>query len=123
MNLDSISGKVNSFTKSSEKRVLRFCNEEKLILYWDIGKSISSLGVEDIKSLSYKVNYSYEELINMKNFYNCYSNWQDVCKDLSWLHYLELIKIEDKVKREYFKRECARYKWSVEELKNKIFSS
>lgn len=36
--------------------------------------------------------------------------------ELSWTHYLELIKINDKVKRDFYMHECVNSNWNVVEL-------
>jgi predicted nuclease of restriction endonuclease-like (RecB) superfamily len=42
---------------------------------------------------------------------------------LSWLHYLELLSVQDQDARAFHEQECANAKWSVEELKRQIGSS
>ena len=52
----------------------------------------------------------------MRKFYICFPIATTVSSQLSWSHYLELIKIEEKSKRNFYFNECINTKWSVREL-------
>ena len=41
---------------------------------------------------------------------------------LAWSHYLELIKIKEQDKRNFYQRECINSKWDVRELQRQIAS-
>lgn len=47
---------------------------------------------------------------------------QDILKNLSFSHLVELIKIEDPLKRVFFEIECIKGTWSVRELRRQISS-
>lgn len=42
--------------------------------------------------------------------------------ELSWMHYLELIRIEQELKRNFYMNECINSDWSVRELSRQINS-
>ena len=52
----------------------------------------------------------------MRQLYLCYQIRSTLSSELSWSHYLELIKIENKEKRDFYMNECIDSKWSVREL-------
>ena len=52
----------------------------------------------------------------MRKFYLVYPIWKTVSAKLSWSHYLELIKIEEEPKRNFYLREAINARWSVREL-------
>ena len=52
----------------------------------------------------------------MRKFYLMYPIWKTVSAKLSWLHYLELIKIEEENKRNFYLKEAINSRWSVREL-------
>lgn len=52
----------------------------------------------------------------MRKFYLCYSNKTTMLSQLTWSHYLELIKIDDDNKRKFYMNECINSKWDVREL-------
>ena len=45
-----------------------------------------------------------------------YPIWKTVSAKLSWSHYLELIKIDEEQKRNFYLNECINSRWSVREL-------
>lgn len=49
-----------------------------------------------------------------------YPIWKTVSSKLSWSHYLELIKIEEVNKRNFYLNETINSKWSVRELQRQI---
>ena len=52
----------------------------------------------------------------MRNFYICFPIATTVSSQLSWSHYLELIKINEEPKREFYIKEAINSNWSVREL-------
>ena len=76
---------------NSRDRVYSTVNTEMLKLYWNIGKIIME-------------------------FYICFPIATTVLSQLSWSHYLELIKIKEENKRNFYLKEVISSKWSVREL-------
>ncbi len=102
-----------------------------LSLYWNIGKIImeiqqgderASYGDTVLEKLSQKLTtefgkgFSSRNLRTMRKFYLVYPIWKTLSSKLSWSHYLELIKIEEEPKRNFYMNECINSKWSVKEL-------
>ena len=52
----------------------------------------------------------------MRKFYICFPIATTVSSQLSWSHYLEIIKIEEEQKRNFYIKETINSKWSVREL-------
>ena len=92
-----------------------------LNLYWNIGKIIMDIQKGD-KRASYgdaildKVfkkitdefgkGFSSRNLRTMRKFYLTYPIWKTVSAKLSWSHYLELIKIDENNKLDFYLNEC-----------------
>ncbi len=102
-----------------------------LNLYWNIGKVImevqqgnerASYGDAILEKLSEKLTkefgkgFSKRNLERMRKFYNCFQIATTVSSQLSWSHYVELIKIEEKTKRNFYFKEAINSNWSVREL-------
>ena len=102
-----------------------------LNLYWHIGKVImevqqgnerASYGDAILEKLSEKLTkefgkgFSKRNLERMRKFYNCFQIATTVSSQLSWSHYVELIKIEEKTKRNFYFKEAINSNWSVREL-------
>jgi predicted nuclease of restriction endonuclease-like (RecB) superfamily len=53
----------------------------------------------------------------MRQFYNEYSNSATLSHYLSWSHYVELLKIDDKLERSFYEKQSLIENWSTRELK------
>ena len=128
---NTIFNNIKELVVNSRNKVYTTVNIEMLKLYWNIGKIImeiqqgderSKYGDSILEKLSEKLTsefgkgFSSRNLRTMRKFYLIYPIWQTVSSKLSWSHYLELIKIEDKSKRNFYLNECINAKWSVREL-------
>lgn len=106
---EEIKGLVND----SRNRVYTTVNTEMLNLYWNIGKVIMEIqqgneratyGDAVLEKLSEKLTkefgkgFSSRNLRTMRKFYIVHPIWKTVSSKLSWSHYLELIKIDKRIK-------------------------
>ena len=116
---------------NSRNKVYQTVNTEMLNLYWNIGKAImeiqqgderASYGDAVLEKLSRKLTnefgkgFSKRNLERMRKFYICFPIATTLSSQLSWSHYLELIKIDEEDKRNFYFNECINSKWSVREL-------
>ena len=128
---NTIFNNIKELVVNSRNKIYTTVNIEMLKLYWNIGKIIMEIQQGDerakygdsiLEKLSEKLTnefgkgFSSRNLRTMRKFYLIYPIWQTVSSKLSWSHYLELIKIEDKSKRNFYFNECINTKWSVREL-------
>lgn len=108
-----------------------------LNLYWNIGKIImdiqkgdkrASYGDAILDKLSKKLTnefgkgFSKRNLERMRKFYISFPIATTVSSQLSWSHYLELIKIDEDAKRNFYLNECINSRWSVRKLQRQINS-
>lgn len=122
---------IKQLVINSRNKVYQTVNTEMLRLYWNIGKVImeiqqgderASYGNAVLEKLSEKLTnefgrgFSSRNLRTMRKFYIMYPIWKTVSAKLSWSHYLELIKIDDVSKRNFYLNECINPRWSVREL-------
>ena len=122
---------------NSRNKVYSTVNTEMLKLYWNIGKAIMEIQQGDeranygeavLEKLSEKLTeefgkgFSKRNLERMRKFYICFQIATTVSSQLSWSHYLELIKIEENTKRDFYLNECINARWSVRELQRQIGS-
>lgn len=130
-NVGSIFEEIKDLVQDSRARVYSTVNTEMLNLYWNIGKIImkiqegderASYGNAVLDKLSNKLTaefgrgFSSRNLRTMRKFYLLYPIWKTVSSKLSWSHYLELIKIEEEPKRNFYIQEAINAQWSVREL-------
>ena len=122
---------IKELVINSRNKVYTTVDTEMLNLYWNIGRIImeiqqgderASYGDAVLEKLSFKLTnefgkgFSARNLRTMRKFYITYPIWKTVSSKLSWSHYLELIKIEEEKKRNFYLHECINSKWSVREL-------
>lgn len=136
-NVTSVFEEIKDLVINSKHRVYSVVNTEMLNLYWNIGKIIMEIQQGDeratygdavLEKLSNKLTvefgkgFSKRNLERMRKFYICFPIATTVSSQLSWSHYLELIKIEEENKRSFYLKECENTRWSVRELQRQIGS-
>ena len=130
---------ITELVNEVKRRISNEINKSIIYVYWNIGKIIVSneneynnrleYGKEVLKQLSNELTkylgkgYSYTNLTYMRWLYNLYPNYEDINKNLSWSHYIELITIKDEDKRNFYEKECINSNWSVRELKRQLETS
>ena len=129
--VNEIFDSIKELVINSRNKVYQTVNTEMLKLYWNIGKTImeiqqgderASYGDAVLEKLSKRLTeefgkgFSKRNLERMRKFYIYFPKATTVSSQLSWSHYLELIKIEEKLKRSFYLNECINSKWSVREL-------
>ena len=122
---------IRSLILNSRNNVYRTVNTEMLNLYWNIGKIIMEIqkgkertnyGDMILEKLSFKLTkefgrgFSKRNLERMRKFYYLFPIATTLSTQLSWSHYLELIKIEEEPKRNFYLKETINSRWSVREL-------
>ena len=122
---------IRSLILNSKNNIYRTVNTEMLNLYWNIGKIImeiqkgkerTSYGDMILEKLSLKLTkefgrgFSKRNLERMRKFYCLFPIATTLSTQLSWSHYLELIKIEEESKRNFYLNETINLRWSVREL-------
>ena len=58
----------------------------------------------------------------MRKFYICFPIATTVSSQLSWSHYLEILKVDEEPKRNFYIKETINFRWSVRELQRQIGS-
>ena len=134
MNNNEINNIFNDIKKlviKSRNSVYQTVNTEMLKLYWNIGKAIMEIQQGDeraiygdavLEKLSEKLTnefgkgFSKRNLERMRKFYIYFPIATTLSSQLSWSHYLEIIKIEEEPKRNFYIKETINSRWSVREL-------
>lgn len=136
-NVNPIFEEIKNLVNSSRERVYTAVNTEMLNLYWNIGKIIMQIqegneraiyGDAVLQKLSEKLTnefgkgFSIINLRRMRKFYCLFKIRSSVMNELSWTHYLELIKIDENNKRNFYLKEAINSRWSVRELQRQMGS-
>ena len=135
--INNIYDNIKELVINARNKVYTTVNIEMLNLYWSIGKIImdiqkgdkrASYGDAILDKLSKKLTnefgkgFSKRNLERMRKFYISFPIATTVSSQLSWSHYLELIKIDEDAKRNFYLNECINSRWSVRELQKQINS-
>ena len=135
--IDETFRNIRELILNSRNKVYQMVNIEMLNLYWNIGKTIIKIQNGDerakygdtvLETLSEKLTkefgkgFSIINLRRMRKFYCLFKIRSTVLNELSWSHYLELIKIDDDTKRNFYIKEAVNSRWSVRELQRQIDS-
>lgn len=133
--INNIFNNIKELVINSRNRVYATVNTEMLNLYWNIRKSImeiqqgderASYGETVLEKLLQKLTsefgkgFSKRNLERMRKFYIYFPIATTVSSQLSWSHYLELIKIEEDAKRKFYIKETINSRWSVRELQRQM---
>lgn len=128
---------IKTLINTSRDKAYYAVNAEMLNLHWKIGKRIfeiqegkgrATYGDALIARLSEKLTeeygkgFSVQNLRRMRQFYMCFPIRSSLMSELSWTHYLEIIKIDNDLKRSFYIKECINSVWSVRELARQINS-
>ena len=134
---NSIFEEIKELVFNSKNKIYTTINTEMLNLYLHIGKIIidiqkgnerANYGDLVLEKLSIKLTkefgkgFSIINLRRMRKFYSLFPIRSTVLNELSWSHYLELLKIDDDNKRNFYLKETINTKWSVRELQRQINS-
>ena len=105
-------------------------NRSDLNTYYNVGKLLKEAGKHYgegiIKEYSKRLTnelgkgYSISNLKNMRNFYVFFSKSQTMSGQLTWSHYIELLKLVDKEKINYYIKIIEEENLSVRELRQRI---
>ncbi|MEM6320142.1 MAG: PDDEXK nuclease domain-containing protein [Bacteroidota bacterium] len=138
--------KVVSILESARKQVVKSVNRTMVRAYFQIGKIIveeeqggnarAMYAKQTIAALSknltqeYGRGFSTRNLEQMRQFYLTYSKAQTVSAELqevdfqlSWSHYLILMRIKKEEERKFYEIESQTNNWSIRELKRQFDSA
>jgi len=143
--------KVSNLLKEARESVVRTVNNTMVYTYLEIGRMIieeeqngnerAEYGKQILKELSNRLStefgkgFSVTNLQQMKNFYNIYGKQQTVSAksengivlnnnfQLSWSHYLFLMRVDNIDERKFYEIETIDNNWSLRELRRQFDSS
>lgn len=132
--------KISHLIEQTRKNVAITINQEMVLLYWNIGKTIkeeiikshrAEYGSKIVNSLSSQLTQRYgkgfaeQSLWHMVKFYDTYpilSAMQRELQGLSWTHIKSIIYLNDDLKRKFYATLCQKEHWSTRTLDERIGS-
>ncbi|MFG6102049.1 PDDEXK nuclease domain-containing protein [Leptothoe sp. EHU-05/26/07-4] len=132
-NYQRLLGQIAEVYGQGRTQAVRAVNTQLLETYWQIGQYIvefeqggstkSEYGQQLLSSLSKDLKarlgkgFSRSNLVYMRLLYLRYPIGQMPSDQLSWSHYVELLKVEDDLERSFYEKQAISENWSVAELK------
>lgn len=129
---------IKSTLETARTKAQQSVNFLMVEAYWQVGQLIveeqqqgqdrAKYGEGLIKELSLELSkefgkgYSKRNLHNMVKLYQTFPIVQTLSAQLSWSHYLLILKIETQQARNWYIQECAASNWSVRALERQINS-
>ena len=126
--LQSISNRY----EQGRANIAAYVNTEIVSTYWQIGQYIvefeqggsskATYGkglLENLSkdlSLAYGKGFSLSNIKRMRQFYTVFPIGAELPHQLSWTHFVELLKIDDKLERSFYMQQVMLEKWSTTEL-------
>ncbi len=129
---------IRSLIQSAKSKVAHNINSELVQLYWTVGFHIHTeilatnradygkkviAALADQLTLDYGQGFSRRNLFNMVRFAQTFPDFttvQTLSAQLNWSHIIEVIYIEDSLKRDFYTQMCQFERWSVRHLRSKI---
>ena len=136
--VDSLFTDIRSLVQSARRQAVQAINVSMVALYWQIGERIkrevlgdkrAAYGKKIVATLSQQLTaefgpgYTTGALARMIVFAEQYPDPKIVAtlsQQLSWSHFVELVVIEDALRRDFYTELCQVEGWSVRELRAKI---
>lgn len=139
--IDKLYNQIVDRIENAKRNVAIQVNNEMTNLYWYIGKDIkenvleyekAEYGKSVINKLSQKLSIEYGRgysranlfrMIKIYEYFQDYEKFSTLSRKLSWSHFVELLQVQDELKREFYTTMCANETWSVRTLRERIGSA
>ena len=135
--VESVFSDISTMIYTAKNEVMMRVNTSVISLYWNIGKKLSDevlqgkkaeYGKNIIGDLSERLTAEYgkgfekSSVFKMVKFYQEFPEYEKVAtlsQQLTWSHFVELLPIEDELKRDFYATMCKNENWSVRTLRER----
>lgn len=126
------SQQILTLFQSQQEKQWRYIPFFKVECFWKIGKLLFATYWEIIHEeqvfrkalqLLFPAKQQQPDVVSlqkMTQFYTAFPDYNKLSPLLSWSHYLELLKISDKSRRNYYYQEAVNERWTLAALQNAI---
>ncbi len=129
-NYNTIRDDIRSILNKGVSKAYKAVDKLRVQTYWQIGERIvreelkhkqrADYGKTVIEKLAIDLKLSRATMFSIVAFYRTYPIVQTLSGQLSWSHYLEFIRLENKNERDFYESQTLSNIWSVRQLKNQI---
>ncbi len=132
-NYNGLVSQISETYLQGKQNAVNVVNSELVNTYWKVGQHIvefeqngeerAEYGIGLLERLSKDLlfihgrGFGLSNLKRMRQFYKEYPIGATVSHQLSWSHYVELLKIDDKLERSFYEKQSLIENWSIRELK------
>lgn len=135
--IDGLYTDISNMICKTKNAVMKQMNNSVISLYWNIGKKLTDevlqgqkaqYGKNIIGELSDRLTVEYgkgfekSSVFKMVKFYQEFSDYEKVAtlsQQLTWSHFVELLPVEDELKRDFYAAMCKNENWSVRTLRER----
>ncbi len=135
---DRLLADVRELIEAARQHVAQAVNSTLVTLYWHVGRRIqqdilgeqrAEYGQRIVSTLSrqltseYGRGYSEPNLSRMMRLAEAFPDERilsTLSKELSWSHFVEIVALDDPLKRDFYAEMCRMERWSVRVLRQKI---
>lgn len=137
LDVDNVFHDISTMIYDAKNEMMMHTNISIISLYWNIGKKLvedvlkgqkANYGENIIAMLSRRLTVEYGKgfeksaVFKMVKFYQEFPEYEKVkmlSQQLSWSHFVELLPIEDELKRDFYAVMCKNENWSVRTLRER----
>lgn len=134
-NVEQTYHSIRNSIVSAQHKLTTAVNTAMVTAYWEIGEQIykacdendrAGYGKKLLEYLSAHLTaefgrgFDVSNLRNMRRFYITFPIRETLSPELSWSHYVKLMKVSDQQVRAFYAEECAKSAWSVRQLERQI---
>ncbi len=129
---------IGDLLNAARGQVAKSVNDIMVRTYWSVGQHIvefeqkgelrAEYGKYLLDNLSrdltntYGKGFSRSNVFMMRQFYLKFQKVQTLSGQLSWSHYIELLKLDDPLEISFYVAQCEKENWSVRELQRQLKS-
>ncbi len=135
--IDNIYEDISGLIQQKKNNVKNVVNDAMISLYWGIGKRLSEeltgehkpeYGKHIVEEISQRLAQQYgtgfdkTSISRMIKFYEEFPEYEKVAtlsQQLTWSHFVELLPIQDDLKRNFYAAMCKNENWSVRVLRER----
>ena len=136
--VDTLLGDLRQLIAATREQVIRQVNAGMVLLYWNIGTRIrneilqnerAEYGERIVESLAAQLSLEYGRGFSRRNLFMMlrfaeimpdHPIVQTLSAQLSWSHFIEIIKLDADLKRAFYAEMCRLEHWSVRTLREKV---
>jgi predicted nuclease of restriction endonuclease-like (RecB) superfamily len=124
--------RISTSYTAARAKAAKAVNESLLNVYWEIGRYIvefeqkgndrAEYGKKLLETLSKDLSmmhgkgFGVDNLQKIRQLYQIYPKYATLSRILSWSHYVELLKIDDPLERNFYENQAVLENWSIREL-------